>query len=88
MESLEDPYLSNDYTEAAKAIRAILSNEEIIYARSTSYSKQNKTVIGRNKTDGNVESINDNSIYGNNNLVYDSGSSLIFGSNNKLYYGE
>ena len=55
LESLEDPYLSNDYTEAAKAVCAILSNEEVIYARSTSYSKEDKTVIGRNLTDGNVE---------------------------------
>jgi hypothetical protein len=55
LESLEDPYLSNDYTEAAKAVCEILSNEDIIYARSTSFSKGDKTVIGRNKTDGNVE---------------------------------
>ena len=55
LESLEDPYLSNDYTEAAKTVCAILSNEEVIYAQSTSYSKEDKTVIGRNLTDGNVE---------------------------------
>ena len=55
LESLEDPYLSNDYTEAAKAVCAILSDEEIIYAGSTSFSKEDKTVIGRNLTDGNVE---------------------------------
>ena len=55
LESLEDPYLSNDYTDAAKAVCGILSNEEVIYARSTSYSKEDKTVIGRNLTDGNVE---------------------------------
>ena len=57
LESLKDPYLSNDYTEAAKAVCEILSNEDedVIYARSTSYSKAAKTVIGRNKTDGNVE---------------------------------
>ena len=55
LESLEDPYLSNDYTDAAKAVCAILSNEEVIYARSTSYSKEDKTVIGRDLTDGNVE---------------------------------
>lgn len=55
LESLEDPYLSNDYTEAAKAVRAILSDEDIIYAESTSFSKEDKTVIGRNLTDGNVE---------------------------------
>ena len=55
LESLEDPYLSNDYTEAAKAVCEILSNEDVIYAGSTSFSKGDKTVIGRNKTDGNVE---------------------------------
>ena len=55
LESLEDPYLSNDYTEAAKAVCAILSDEDIIYAGSTSFSKEDKTVIGRNLTDGNVE---------------------------------
>ncbi|MBO5273262.1 MAG: hypothetical protein J6I45_01465, partial [Clostridia bacterium] len=55
LESLEDPYLSNDYTDAAKAVCAILSNEDVIYAGSTSFSKGDKTVIGRNKTDGNVE---------------------------------
>lgn len=55
LESLEDPYLSNDYTEAAKAVCEILSNEDVIYAESTSFSKGDKTVIGRNKTDGNVE---------------------------------
>ena len=55
LESLENPYLSNEYTEAAKAVRAILRNEDVIYARSTSYSKEDKTVIGRNPADGNVE---------------------------------
>ena len=54
LESLDNPTLSNDYTEAAKAIRAILSNEDVIYARSTSLSKEDKTVIGR-AGDGNVE---------------------------------
>ena len=55
LESLEDPYLSNGYTEAAKAIRAIMNNADVIYARSTSYSKEDKTVIGRDLRDGNVE---------------------------------
>ncbi len=78
LESLENPYLSNDYTEAAKAVCAILSNEAVIYARSTSYSKEDKTVIGRDLTDGNVKVIEP--------VVPLSGLTAFFVTNG--YYGE
>jgi len=55
LESIDNPTLSNDYTKTAKAIRAILSNKDVIYARSTNYSEIDKAVIGRSLEDGNVE---------------------------------